>query len=125
MSRIFVAYKGTFLAFPTSNDEWETLTKLFENFEISLSFEEMLEKINMIEELVKQYKEVKIQTTQEKIMNDIIEKTKLSAVNVLAIWILYIYKLIKNDRILNDDDNGYFMSSMDELGEEMWHKLII
>jgi len=117
MSRIFVAYKGTFLAFPTSNDEWETLTKLFENFEISLSFEEMLEKINMIEELVKQYKEVKIQTTQEKIMNDIIEKTKLSAVNVLAIWILYIYKLIKNDRILNDDDNGYFMSSMDELGE--------
>lgn len=125
MSRIFVAYKGTFLAFPTSNDEWITLTKLFEEFDISLSLEEMMEKINTIEELVKQYKEVNVQTSQEKIMNDITERTELSAVNILRIWILYIYKLIKSDLIMNDDDNGYFMSSVDELGEESWHKLII
>ena len=125
MSHIFVAYKGTFLAFPTSNDEWITLTKLFEEFDISLSLEEMLEKINTIEELVKQYKEVKIHTSQEKIMNDITERTELSAVNILRIWILYIYKLIRSDLIMNDDNNGYFMSSVDELGEESWHKLII
>jgi hypothetical protein len=125
MSRIFVAYKGTFLAFPTSNDEWITLTKLFEDFDISLSLEDMLEKINMIEELVNQYKDVKVQTSQEKIMNDITERTELSPVNILRIWVVYIYKLIKNDRIINDDDNGYFMSSIDNLGEESWHKLII
>jgi hypothetical protein len=64
MSRIFVAYKGTFLAFPTSNDEWITLTKLFGDFDISLSSEEMLEKINIIEELVNQYKEVKELTVE-------------------------------------------------------------
>lgn len=58
-------------------------------------------------------------------MNDITERTELSAVNILRIWILYIYKLIKNKRIMNDDDNGYFMSSIDDMGEETWHKLII
>ena len=68
---------------------------------------------------------MRVQTSQEKIMNDITERTELSAVNILRIWILYIYKLIKSDLIMNDDDNGYFMSSVDELGEESWHKLII
>jgi hypothetical protein len=125
MSRIFVAYKGTFLAFPTSNGEWKTLTNLFEDIETSQTYEAMFEKINNIEELVRQYKDVTIQIPQEKIMKDITNKMKLSAANILVIWVLYLYKLIKNDMICMDDNNGYFMSNTDDMGQETWHQLII
>ena len=125
MSRIFVAYKGTFLAFPTSNGEWKTLTNLFEDIETSQTYEAMFEKINNIEELVRQYKDVTIQIPQEKIMKDITDKMKLSAANILVIWVLYLYKLIKNDMICMDDNNGYFMSNTDDMGQETWHQLII
>jgi len=125
MSRIFVAYKGTFLAFPTSNGEWKTLTNLFEDIETSQTYEAMFEKINNIEELVRQYKDVTIQTPQEKIMKDITDKMKLSAANILVIWVLYLYKLIKNDMICMDDNNGYFISNTDDMGQETWHQLMI
>jgi len=125
MSRIFVAYKGTFLAFPTSNGEWRTLTNLFEDIETSQSYDVMFEKINKIEELVRQYKDVTIQITQEKIMKDITDKMKLSASNIMVIWVLYLYKLIKNDLICMDDNNGYFMSNIDDMGQETWQQLII
>ena len=125
MSRIFVAYKGTFLAFPTTNGEWKTLTNLFEDIETSQTYEAMFEKINNIEELVRQYKDVTIQIPQEKIMKDITDKMKLSAANILVIWVLYLYKLIKNDMICMDDNNGYFMSNTDDMGQETWHQLMI
>jgi hypothetical protein len=125
MSRIFVAYKGTFLAFPTSNGEWRTLTNLFEDIETSQTYDVMFEKINKIEELVRQYKDVTIQITQEKIMKDITDKMKLSASNIMVIWVLYLYKLIKNDLICMDDNNGYFMSNIDDMGQETWQQLII
>jgi hypothetical protein len=125
MSRIFVAYKGTFLSFPTSNGEWNTLTNLFETTLLSPSYEDMIEKINKIEELVRKYKNVTIQIPQEKIMNDITDKMKLPATSILVIWVLYLYKLIKNNIICIDDNNGYFMSNVDEIGEESWHQLII
>jgi hypothetical protein len=125
MSRIFVAYKGTFLAFPTSNGEWRTLTKLFEDIETSQSYEVMFEKINNIEKMVRQYKDITIQITQEKIMKDITDKMNLSAANILVIWVLYLYKLIKNDIVCMDDNNGYFMSIIDDMGQESWQQLII
>ena len=125
MSRIFVAYKGTFLAFPTSNGEWKTLTNLFETIEPYPSYDYMVEKINKIEELVRQYKDVTVQIPQEKIMKDITDKMELSPASILVIWVLYLYKLIKNDIICMDDNNGYFMSSIDEMGQETWHQLII
>ena len=125
MSRIFVAYKGTFLAFPTSNGEWRTLTNIFKDIKTSQTYEDMFEKINKIEELVRQYKDVTIQIPQEKIMKDVTDKMKLSAANILVIWVLYLYKLIKNDMICMDDNNGYFMSNIDEMGQETWQQLII
>jgi hypothetical protein len=125
MSRIFVAYKGTFLAFPTSNGEWTTLTNLFEDVETSQTYEVMFEKINKIEELVRQYKDVTVQITQEKIMKDITDKMKLSASNILVMWVLYLYKLIKNELICMDENNGYFMSNIDDVGQETWQQLII
>ena len=125
MSQIFVAYKGTFLAFPTSNGEWTTLTKLFEDFVMTHSYEDMVNQINKIEELVSQYKDVTVQISQEKIMNDIIDKTNLTPENILITWVLYLYKLIKNEIIMMDDNNGYFMRNVDETGEETWQQLII
>ena len=85
----------------------------------------MFEKINKIEELVRQYKDVTIQITQEKIMKDITDKMKLSASNILVIWVLYLYKLIKNEIICMDENNGYFMSNIDDIGQETWQQLII
>ena len=125
MSQIFVAYKGTFLAFPTSNGEWTTLMKLFEERAMTHSYEDMVNQINKIEELVSQYKDVTVQISQEKIMNDIIYKTKLTPENILITWMLYIYKLIKNEVIDMDDNNGYFIRNIDETGEETWQQLII
>lgn len=125
MSRIFVAYKGTFLSFPISNGEWNTLTNLFDTTLSSPSYEDMIEKINKIEELVRKYKNVTIQIPQEKIMNDITDKMKLPSASILVIWVMYLYKLIKNNIICMDDNNGYFMTNVDEIGEETWHQLII
>jgi len=125
MSRIFVAYKGTFLAFPVSNGEWCTLTKLFDGIEISTPYDVMMEKIDKIEELVRQYKNVTVQIPQETIMKDITVKMNLSIESILMIWITYLYKLIKRDFINMDDNNGYFMSIVDETGEETWNQLII
>jgi hypothetical protein len=39
--------------------------------------------------------------------------------------VLYLYKLIKNEIIDMDDNNGYFMRNVDETGEETWQQLII
>ena len=125
MSQIFVAYKGTFLAFPTSNGEWTTLTKLFEDFVMTHSYEDMVNQINKIEELVSQYKDVTVQISQEKIMKDITDKMNLTPENILITWVLYLYKLIKNEIIMMDDNNGYFMRNVDETGEETWQQLII
>jgi hypothetical protein len=125
MSRIFVAYKGTFLAFPTSNGEWNTLTKLFEGLDMTQSYEDMVEQIDKIEELVRQYKDVTVQISQEKIMKDITDKMNLTPENILIVWVLYLYKLIKNEIINMDDNNGYFMRNIDETGEETWQQLII
>lgn len=125
MSRIFVAYKGTFLAFPTSNGEWTTLTNLFEDLDMTQSYEDMVEQIDKIEELVRQYKDVAVQIPQEKIMKDITDKMNLTPANILMVWVLYLYKLIKNEIINMDDNNGYFMRNIDEAGEETWQQLII
>jgi hypothetical protein len=125
MSRIFVAYKGTFLAFPTLNGEWDTLTNLFEDLDMTQSYEDMVEQIDKIEELVRQYKDVTIQISQEKIMKDITDKMNLTPVNILMVWVLYLYNLIKNEIINMDDNNGYFMRNIDETGEETWQQLII
>ena len=125
MSRIFVAYKGTFLAFPTSNGEWTTLTNLFEGLDMTHSYEDMVNQINKIEELVSQYKDVTVQISQEKIMKDITDKMNLTPENILITWVLYLYKLIKNEIIDMDDNNGYFMRNVDETGEETWQQLII
>ena len=125
MSRIFVAYKGTFLAFPTSNGEWTTLTNLFEGLDMTHSYEDMVDQINKIEELVSQYKDVTIQISQEKIMKDITDKMNLTPEKILITWVLYLYKLIKNEIIDMDDNNGYFMRNVDETGEETWQQLII
>lgn len=125
MSRIFVAYKGTFLAFPTSNGEWTTLTNLFEGLDMTHSYEDMVDQINKIEELVSQYKDVTVQISQEKIMKDITDKMNLTPENILITWVLYLYKLIKNEIIDMDDNNGYFMRNVDETGEETWQQLII
>jgi hypothetical protein len=125
MSRIFVAYKGTFLAFPTSNGEWTTLTNLFEGLDMTHSYEDMVEQIDKIEELVRQYKDVTVQISQEKIMKDITDKMNLTPENILIVWVLYLYKLIKNEIINMDDNNGYFMRNIDETGEETWQQLII
>jgi len=125
MSRIFVAYKGTFLAFPTSNGEWTTLTKLFEGLDMTQSYEDMVDQIDKIEELVRQYKDVTVQISQEKIMKDITDKMNLTPENILIVWVLYLYKLIKNEIINMDDNNGYFMRNIDETGEETWQQLII
>lgn len=125
MSRIFVAYKGTFLAFPTSNGEWTTLTNLFEGLDMTHSYEDMVNQINKIEELVSQYKDVTVQISQEKIMKDITDKMNLTPENILITWVLYLYKLIKNEIIMMDDNNGYFMRNVDETGEETWQQLII
>lgn len=125
MSRIFVAYKGTFLAFPTSNGEWTTLTNLFEGLDMTHSYEDMVDQINKIEELVSQYKNVTVQISQEKIMKDITDKMNLTPENILITWVLYLYKLIKNEIIDMDDNNGYFMRNVDETGEETWQQLII
>ena len=125
MSRIFVAYKGTFLAFPTSNGEWTTLTNLFEGLEMTHSQQDMIEQIDKIEELVRKYKDVTIQISQEKIMKDITDTMQLTPANILITWVLYLYKLIKNDIVSMDDNNGYFMRIVDETGEETWQQLII
>ena len=125
MSRIFVAYKGTFLAFPTSNGEWTTLTNLFEGLHMTHSYEDMMEQIDKIEELVSQYKDVTVQISQEKIMKDITDKMNLTPENILIVWVLYLYKLIKNEIINMDDNNGYFMRNINETGEETWQQLII
>ena len=125
MSRIFVAYKGTFLAFPTSNGEWTTLTNLFEGLDMTHSYEDMVDQINKIEELVSQYKDVTVQISQEKIMKDITDKMNLTPEKILITWVLYLYKLIKNEIIDMDDNNGYFMRNVDETGEETWQQLII
>jgi hypothetical protein len=125
MSRIFVAYKGTFLAFPTSNGEWSTLTNLFEGFNIPYSYEDMIEQIDKIEKLVRKYKDVTVQIPQEKIMKDITDTMNLKPENILIIWVSYLYKLIKNEIIIVDDNNGYFMRIIDETGEETWQQLIV
>jgi hypothetical protein len=125
MSRIFVAYKGTFLAFPTSNGEWSTLTNLFEGLEMVHSQQDMIEQIDKIEELVRKYKDVTVQISQEKIMKDITDTMNLTPSNILITWVLYLYKLIKNEIISVDDNNGYFIRNIDEVGEETWHQLII
>ena len=125
MSRIFVAYKGTFLAFPTSNGEWSTLINLFEGLEMVHSQQDMIEQIDKIEELVRKYKDVTVQISQEKIMKDITDTMNLTPSNILITWVLYLYKLIKNEIISVDDNNGYFIRNIDEAGEETWHQLII
>jgi hypothetical protein len=49
----------------------------------------------------------------------------LTPSNILITWVLYLYKLIKNEIISVDDNNGYFIRNIDEVGEETWHQLII